>query len=196
MAKSVQWSCACGTVAVDVALRWGTHLACYCTDCQAYARHLGVLETLDRAGGTAIFQTVPSRLTVLRGGDRLACLRMSRAPGPLRWYADCCGTPLANTLPTAKFAFSGVVLAGVADRGALGPVRMQVNTAGATGPVDDGVGSAARARRHAAARALYDRLTGRQRRNLFFHADGAPVASPHFLTDAQRARAYAAGPMA
>jgi Family of unknown function (DUF6151) len=62
----------------------GFRFVCYCEDCQAFARFLERPDILDTAGGTDIF-----------------CLRLSRKV--LRWYADCCRIPIANTATGPRF---------------------------------------------------------------------------------------------
>jgi len=52
---------------------------------------------LDAAGGTDIFQMPTGRLKLTAGADALRCLRLS-GKGILRWYADCCRTPIGNTV--------------------------------------------------------------------------------------------------
>jgi len=64
-------------------------------DCQAFARLLERTDVLDPAGGTGIFQMPPARMQLTTGADGLRCLRLSDKV--LRWYADCCRTPIANT---------------------------------------------------------------------------------------------------
>jgi Family of unknown function (DUF6151) len=50
---------------------------------------------LDEAGGIDNFQAPPARVKVTAGTDALRCVRFSSKV--LRWYADCCRTPIANT---------------------------------------------------------------------------------------------------
>ena len=89
----------------------GTHVICYCADCQTFARHLGQSETaLDADGGTEIFQTLPDAVRITRGADSLALLRLG-PKGLMRWYAGCCNTPIANTLANPRtLPFIGMIL--------------------------------------------------------------------------------------
>jgi len=76
---------------------------CYCHDCRAFAHHLGRGDLVDARGGADIVQVARARLVIDEGLDQLRCLRLT--PGGLfRWYADCCKTPMANTLPRVPFA--------------------------------------------------------------------------------------------
>jgi hypothetical protein len=132
MAQELQIRCACGKlqgVARDAIAGAGTHVVCYCDDCQAFARILGrAADALDAHGGTDIFQMSQARLAITAGADHLACLRLT-PPGMLRWYASCCNTPIGNTLSSSRLPFVGLILACVpkppgADSldGLLGPV--------------------------------------------------------------------------
>jgi len=92
--------CRCGRVrgtAQPVSPRDGLHLVCYCRDCRAFARFLEKADILDAAGGTDIFQMPPARLRFDAGSDVLRCMRLSEK-GILRWYTDCCRTPIGNTV--------------------------------------------------------------------------------------------------
>jgi hypothetical protein len=84
-------------VAIDVSPSSGFRFVCYCEDCQAFARFLGRADVLDWAGGTDIFQMPPGRVKLTSGMDAMRCLRLSPKSRVLRWYADCCRTPIGNT---------------------------------------------------------------------------------------------------
>ncbi len=83
-------------MAIKVSPSSGFRFLCYCKDCQAFARFLERADVLDAAGGTEIFQMPPGRVTLTAGTDAVRCLRLGHK-GVFRWYADCCGTPIANT---------------------------------------------------------------------------------------------------
>ena len=90
--------CHCGRVrgvARAVSPSAGFRFVCYCKDCQAFARFLKRSDILDAAGGTDIFQMPPGQVTFTGGFNDLRCVRLSGKV--LRWYADCCRTPIANT---------------------------------------------------------------------------------------------------
>ena len=92
--------CRCGRVrgvANGVSPTAGFRVVCYCKDCQAFARFLGRADVLDKAGGTDIFQIPPQRIKVTSGRDAVRCLRLD-SQGVYRWYADCCRTPIGNTM--------------------------------------------------------------------------------------------------
>ena len=96
--------CHCGRirgVARAVSPSAGFRFVCYGTDCQAFARFLERPDILDAAGGTDIFQMPPCQVTFTAGSDALRCLRLSGKV--LRWYADCCRTPIASTATDPRF---------------------------------------------------------------------------------------------
>lgn len=128
-------SCQCGTitgVVENVTQRSSIRLACYCSDCQAFANELGAADrVLNEHGGTEIFQVAPSRVKIIQGHDHIACLKLS-GKGPFRWYAKCCNTPIGNTM-APSFPFIGFISAFV-DMGAvaqdpqIGPVKCHCQT--------------------------------------------------------------------
>ena len=169
----------------------GTHLICYCGDCRAYARHLRDRDVLDPAEGTELFQTSAGRLHIETGHDRIACLRMTRR-GPVRWYATCCRSALANTPTVAAVPFAGIYAARLGpNRDAIGPVVAQVFTEAAVTP------GGHRPRKFGLSQVLLRflritaaaRLAGDHRRHPFF-PDGRPLALPTRLTAAERRAAY------
>ena len=99
VAMDLPLHCRCGYVrglASKVSPSTGCRFVCYCKDCQAFARFLKRADVLDPAGGTDIFQMPPGHVTLTAGTDAVRCLRLSDK-GVLRWYADCCRTPIANS---------------------------------------------------------------------------------------------------
>jgi hypothetical protein len=102
--------CRCGHVrgvAREVSPSAGFHLVCYCKDCQAFARFLERPDVLDAAGGTDILQMPPGRLRLAVGTDAMRCITFSS--NVLRWYADCCRTPIANTAASPRFPIVGLI---------------------------------------------------------------------------------------
>jgi hypothetical protein len=90
--------CLCGRVrgvASEVTPSGGLRFVCYCNDCQAFARFLGRPGVLDPAGGTDIFHMPTGRVKLTAGTDAVGCLSFSGKV--LRWYTDCCRTPIGNT---------------------------------------------------------------------------------------------------
>jgi hypothetical protein len=87
----------------------GNHLVCLCIDCQAFAKFLDRPDVIDAYGGSDIYQMAPSRLKITEGADQLRSMRLSEK-GLLRWYTDCCKTPVGNTV-NGKLPFVGLILA-------------------------------------------------------------------------------------
>jgi hypothetical protein len=135
--------CKCGHmrgVAIDVSPATGFRFVCYCGDCQAFARFLARTDVLDPAGGTDIFQMPPARIKLTAGAEALRCLRLSDKV--LRWYTDCCRTPVANTAAAAAFPLAGVIhsfmdheAGGRSRDEALGPPLCRVFDRSATAPL-------------------------------------------------------------
>lgn len=188
MADTIEWRCACGEMRARVELGEGTHLVCYCDDCQAFARATGRPDWLDDAGGSDLYQTVPDRVEVIQGAERLACLRLTDK-GPYRWYARCCGAPFANTLTTRQVPFASIAVHGLDRPDALGPIMLRANRKFASKRVD-AKGSLAAAGVQILRRAAVARLAGRHRRTPFFDHNGAPVAEPRRLSPDERRAAY------
>jgi hypothetical protein len=103
--------CRCGHlrgVASELSPRGGFRFVCYCKDCQAFARFLARPDMLDPAGGTDILQMPAARVTLAAGTDALRCLRLSPG-GVLRWYTECCRTPIANTAASPRFPVAALI---------------------------------------------------------------------------------------
>lgn len=175
--------CRCGALSGTLAASARTNrLICYCSDCQAFARHLDrEHEVLDLRGGSDIVQTGPRHLTFLEGKENLACLRLS-PQGLLRWYAACCNTPIGNTPADRRFAFVGLLHVALGEPArldaAFGPPRMHVHTKDAIGePKPTAVVSIPRIAAMMA-RVAANRVSGRYRQSPFFDAGGSPVVTP------------------
>ncbi|MDX2202446.1 MAG: DUF6151 family protein [Hyphomicrobiaceae bacterium] len=92
--------CRCGAVEGQVANasgRTANRVVCYCDDCQAFAHHLGRADLLDGNGGTDIVQVAPARVTLTKGQEHIAGVRLSPR-GLHRWHTTCCNTPFGNTV--------------------------------------------------------------------------------------------------
>src|SRR5215831_17441857 len=141
--KDLPLRCRCSRVrgvASDVSPSTGFRFVCYCQDCQAFARFLERADVLDPAGGTDIFQMPPGRVKLTAGTDALRCLRFSNKV--LRWYTDCCRTPIANTAARPHFPVIGVVHSfmdheadGRSRDAVLGPPLCRIYERSAAGPL-------------------------------------------------------------
>jgi uncharacterized protein DUF6151 len=182
-------------LASEVSPAAGFRFLCYCADCQAFARFLKRADALDAAGGTDIFQMPPGRVTLTAGTDAVRCLRLADK-GVLRWYADCCRTPIANTAGPG-FPVIGVIhsfmdhLADSRSRDAtLGPPLCRIYERSAVGPLPPTAPEPASLRIFAGRglTMLGWWVRGLARPNPFFDdRTGAPLSSPRVLTPGERA---------
>ncbi|MFP6709993.1 MAG: DUF6151 family protein [Alphaproteobacteria bacterium] len=80
---------------------------------------------MDEFSGTDVLRMIPAQVTCRQGAGQLRCLRLT-AKGLYRWYANCCKTPIANTIAPGP-PFVGVVRTALAADGpldaAIGPVQ-------------------------------------------------------------------------
>jgi hypothetical protein len=109
MSQEVELHCRCGEIhglLRDVSPRSVNRMICYCDDCQAALHWLDRADLLDAHGGTDIVQVAPASLSLDRGTERIACMRLSEK-GLYRWYASCCKTPLGN-MPKPSLPFVGI----------------------------------------------------------------------------------------
>lgn len=135
--------CRCGHVrgmATDVSAHAGFRFVCYCADCQAFARLLQRPDALDAAGGTDISHMPPARMALTGGTDAVRCLTFSGKV--LRWYADCCHTPIANTASGPRFPVVALIHSFMAGDNngrsrdeTLGPPLCRIYERSATGPL-------------------------------------------------------------
>lgn len=190
--------CRCGHVrgvAREVSPTSGFRLFCYCKDCQAFAHFLERPDVLDAAGGTDIFQMPPGMLKLTAGADALRCLSFSGKV--LRWYTDCCKTPIANTAASSRFPAIGVVhsfmdfeAGGRSCDELLGPPLCRIHERSAVGPLslDAPPPASLGIFAYRAAKALGWWMRGLGRPNPFFDArTGAPLALPRLMTPDERA---------
>lgn len=190
--------CRCGRLRGNVTPARSTQrVVCYCRDCRAYACHLGGDGVLDAQGGTEIVASLPSQVHLDAGCDTLACLSLSPR-GLLRWYAGCCGAPIANTPRNPRMAYAGLVHSALDQDGlplqhSFGPLRMAVNTDGALGAVQKIPAlSTATSMFGLATTLLRARLAGSWRDNPFFETGTAtPVRPVRVLSLDERTQAYA-----
>jgi hypothetical protein len=196
--KQLPLSCKCGQVrglASQLDPHRLSHVICHCDDCQAYAHFLQRSDLLDTYGGTEIFQMTPAQLTLSEGVHQVRCMRLS-PKGLLRWYAGCCNTPIANTMPSPKVPFMGAVTAFIEASAlprkddALGPVIVRAFGKFAKGGIPPGG--------HAKAPASYifrslriflgAWLKGQHVPSPFFDGTGKPVVQPKVISKEERER--------
>ena len=158
---------------------------CCCNDCQAFVQFLRPDQTstvLDEFGGTEIYQTSLAQVHLDKGQDLLRSMRLTPG-GLLRWYTDCCRTPVGNTM-SVKMPFVGVVHSFMdADEREhkLGPVLAWVQVQHAIGEPDYPrsaqkfpAGITLRMIR----KLLAWKMRGMNRPSVFFDDNGKPVSAP------------------
>jgi hypothetical protein len=183
-------------VARDVAPSAGFRFVCYCRDCQAFARCLGRPDVLDAAGGTDIFHLAAGCVTLTAGPESVRCLRFSGKV--IRWYAECCRTPLANTagpgFPVIALihSFMDHAADGRSCDEALGPPLCRIFERSATGPLPPNAPAPPSLGLFAlrATRLLGWWWCGLGRPHPFFDPQtNAPLSEPRLLTPSERAAA-------
>jgi hypothetical protein len=190
--------CRCGqvrAVAHQVSSAAGFRFVCHCRDCQAFARFLGRPDVIDAAGGTDIFQLPPAHVKITAGADAVRCVRFSRKV--LRWYTDCCRTPIGNTAADPRFpvlalihSFVDLDAAGLSRDELLGPPLCRIYERSAIGPLPPNAAPppSFRVFVRRASRILGWWLRGLARPNpLFDERTGAPISAPRVLAPSERA---------
>jgi hypothetical protein len=203
VSTDIEIRCVCGKlrgVVHGVRAGEGNRGICYCDDCQSFAHFLGRADTiLDARGGTPIFQISAGRVELTHGSEHLASMRLTEK-GLLRWYAECCRTPIANSF-SAKLPAVGLIepcLEPAMSRDSLddvlGPRRFRVFTRFARRPEPDAPAASIESSRWATTRAVFRmlsmvalaRLGGARRRSPFFDpATGRPTVEPRVLSPSE-----------
>ena len=186
--------CRCGTVrgvVRDVAPSKINHGFCYCDDCQAFVHFLRRADDIfDAHGGTEFAQVSQANVAFTAGADKIAAMRLT-PKGLIRWYAECCRTPIGNTMATSALPFVGMIGAFIdAPSAALGPIRGRPWATRAKGgraavPKDALPDVIMIAR--VLAKLLSWRLRGDHERSAFFDAaTGKPLVEPRVLAESER----------
>ncbi|MFK7940886.1 MAG: DUF6151 family protein [Roseovarius sp.] len=197
MTAHVHHSCRCGQTKLKIAVparSAGTHVRCYCVDCQTAANlYDNADDVLTPAGGTDIWQTTPDQIQITAGQEHLKILRLS-PKGLLRWHAGCCNTPVMNTLPNLKIPFVGTVLRQsqrAQHEAVYGPAICEAYTASAR-PGQRTPGKDRGFKRAGAAvlrRMFLALVSGRAKHNPLRGPDGAPIAPIEVISRETRAAA-------
>lgn len=179
--------CACGEVqgtAKNITPSNGLRVVCCCDDCQSFAHFLERSDDiLDEFGGTDISQTSQAQIIIERGAEHLRSVKL-KPKGLVRWYTDCCKTPIGNTMNGAM-PFIGVIHNFMDDDGVrdanLGPVQHYVMSQHALKPPVHPqtaekfpIGVTFKIVRKMAAW----KLRGMHKPSAFFNDDGKPVSRP------------------
>ena len=193
--NTLRFSCSCGKVSGRVEQATpseGDHVVCHCTNCQAVPRFLGAEDRiLDRAGGTALYQSRCARLHIDKGKDLLAGLHVTEKP-TLRWYASCCNTPMFNSYANGKIPYVTTLLANcdAAGREGIGEPIGHLFLDDAPGDTSDLKPLSMNAlMRRFFKRMVKDIFSGDRRRSPLFDARTLqPIAEPRRLNADERAR--------
>lgn len=181
------FSCACGTLKghlSSVGAKAGTHVECFCADCRANEVFHGQPDPAPNA--VRLLQLSPETISIDHGSEQLRVLRLSKR-GILRWYAGCCGTPIANTLASPKLPFAAIRTALFADPDQFGKIRVQafLPTPGKPPHTKGAMGMILGLFKRMGA----SRLSGSWRQTPFFDVQTQdPVAEVKILTDDERNR--------
>lgn len=195
MKQKLDLKCHCGSLTGELAFQQKNicRVVCYCDDCQKFAEYLGSENTLNRNGGTEIIQLSPACLTINVGIENLACLKLTEK-GPLRWYADCCKTPVGNTAPRKGLPFLGLIHTFVdwKDQSideVIGTKKLVMMTKFSKGGLSEsGPSSPGFSIPHVFSvffKVLFRRILGHHKRSIFFESDsGSPVRTPELVKSA------------
>lgn len=167
------WTCQCGSVEVKVPTT-GCRIICYCEACRGFVERLGKDDRLDAAGGSDLIQVTPHQVEIVQGAECLRYLKMTER-GPMRWYASCCDTPMANTLPFRAIAFASFQVHDMVPKERLPDVTARVHRKGALAHVDGPAGSVWPLVTGLLSRTVKSWVTGNWRLHPFFHTDGTPI---------------------
>jgi uncharacterized protein DUF6151 len=200
MATTSKLSCTCRSFqaeVTDISPRKSTHLVCYCKHCQAFARHLGQdVRLLDELGGMDLLQIEPRQIRITKGHDMLAALRLT-VKGPIRWYTNCCKTPLCNTLASPFPPFVSLMADNLSPKPDLGPVLLHSSTKHIDNklrPTPHGKTAIAKVILRFLRRSLIARMNGSYKQTPFFDPNSKkPVAIVRPLTKQEKIFAYSSG---
>lgn len=196
MRNDVELRCVCGAVrgvVEDASPKTVNRVACYCDDCQVFARFLGRDDIMDERGGTDIVQVAPSRVRIVAGEDKLRAVRLSEK-GVFRAYTDCCKTPAGNALNSVRSPFIGFATRFFALQGndldaVVGPPRGRIwgkhAVGGCPAGVDEKVSLGILARM--IGMLAKNALLGRHKPSPFWTESGEPRVVSHVLTREERA---------
>lgn len=167
------WRCRCEAVEAHLP-RQGNRIVCYCKSCRSFVEQFGKAERLQAAGGSDLLQVEPQRVRISKGVEHLRWTQLT-SKGPFRWYASCCGTPMANTLPTRAVAFASFQVHDIVETAALPDVRARVHLNGALAHVEPPHGSIRPLVFGLLRNTVKAWIDGGWRRHPFFNAAGKPV---------------------
>ena len=189
----VKLKCSCGSMqgrTRPIDADSGSRIACCCRDCQSFSHFLGKAdEILDEYGGTDIYQMPVSHLQITEGIEHLACLKLDEK-GLHRWYAQCCNTPIGNTMGSGA-PFVGVIHNFMDHEKSrdeeLGPLRGYGLIKFAKKKIpSDVLGSSTRLILRTLSNLLIWKLKGLNKPSNFFDENGRSIVQPKVLDENSR----------
>mmetsp|Transcript_20151 Transcript_20151/g.46429 ORF Transcript_20151/g.46429 Transcript_20151/m.46429 type:complete len:205 (-) Transcript_20151:297-911(-) len=131
--ESLPLSCACGEVQGTLSGSGkGSYIVCYCTCCQDMHTFLGKESLMDAQGGCHFRMTAPGDIKFTKGESKINSFKLTEKTGTVRWYTDCCKSPIGATvsdLPPFMMDLSTSFIA-AKDRAlvarSLGPITMRM----------------------------------------------------------------------
>lgn len=186
----ISLKCSCGEVrgtAKNITPSNGLRIVCCCDDCQSFAHYLNRSDDiLDKFGGTDISQTSQAQVLIEHGAEHLRSVKLKQK-GLVRWYTECCKTPIGNTM-NGSMPFIGVIHNFMDDAGSrdanLGPVKSYVMGKYAIEPPTHSNTSdkfPISITFKVIGKILGWKLRGMHKPSSFFNADGKPVSRPTVL---------------
>lgn len=187
--------CQCGALTGEVSNTHSVmHAVCYCIDCRTYAFHLGKPESvLDANGGTEVIATQAKRVTFTAGAQHLACLSLS-PNGLLRWYAQCCNTPIANTPRNWRLPYVGLIHSCLNKplESSFPAVQIHVNTQSVKTKLSSTRWAQITTLLGFMPKILLARFTGAYKETPFFSSAGVALVNVQILSKAEREQAKSA----
>ena len=187
MTTTLTLRCRCG--AIEGTLRTErpiNRIVCYCDSCRAFSNFGGA--RIDASGGSDLYQTTAAQLTLTKGRDHLAALRMTPR-GPYRWHCKECRTPLANTLASSALPFATIIVDALrGDRAALAPIQGSTFVQEAKGKALQPPASLAGMALRFAAAMPGARIRGEQKRSAFHTREGKALSEAFRMPAEERAR--------
>lgn len=183
--RKLPFRCKCSAVQgyLSIGPNNGDYVVCYCRDCQQFARQLeSEKRTLTPEGGTELFQIRCARMRLTSGRDKLACMHLTDKP-TLRWYSNCCSTPLFNTYANGRIPYLSVLLANsdpFTRAEAIGPPARHLFVQGALNSVPFQNSMSVRKLVFRVLKRMFlDIISGERRRSQLFDAHTfAPIRNP------------------
>ncbi|WP_146027096.1 DUF6151 family protein [Bowmanella denitrificans] len=175
-----RFKCRCGCFQAIVLGGYTSRgIICCCSDCRAFAKYCDESILID-GGGIHLIEIPQNRFNILKGKNRVRALRFSDG-GLIRWFCDCCYTPIGNTRDNSIFSMLSLINffpeTGFIEKdfrfftSIIG--RKSVNQEMKLREQDSFVNWLGKM-----ARMLVYVISGKDRVSPFFYADGKPISEP------------------